>query len=86
MDIKSDADTNFVDEEVKTKNQKKNDLIWLLVLVIGGALMWVALMTPAVHGIVAFFVFFIGLNRVDAAINYFRGIDDTTPVGEKDIL
>ncbi|RLC46670.1 MAG: hypothetical protein DRH57_05640 [Candidatus Cloacimonadota bacterium] len=88
MDIKSDANTNFVTDEevVKNKNTPKNDFIWLLILAFGGLLMWAALMSPEVKGIVAFFVFFIGLNRVDAAIDYFRGIDDKKPVGEKDIL
>ena len=84
MDIKSDADINFV-EETKT-NTPKNDLIWLLILAVGAALMWVSLMSPEVRGIVAFFVFFIGLNRVDAAIDYFRGITDKKPISEKDIL
>jgi hypothetical protein len=82
MDIKSDADSNFV---VETKTHK-NNLIWFLILVVGSVLMWISLMSPEVKGIVAFFVFFIGLNRVDAAIDYFRGITDTTPMSEKDIL
>jgi len=87
MNIKSEA-TEFVDEEVKIEPKKKtkNDFIWLLILVVGAAFMWVALMTPEVKGIVAFFVFFIGLNIVDAAIDYFRGIDDNKPMSEKDIL
>ena len=95
MDIKSDATANFISEEVKPKKSKKNQvaqktpadmLFWTLIMGVGGALMWVALVHPDVRGIIAFFVFFIGLNRVDAAIDYFRGIDDKKSVSEKDIL
>ncbi len=89
MNIKSDA-TEFISEEkvvlAKPKKSKMDMFFWVLIMGVGGLLMWAALVHPEVKGIVAFFVFFIGLNRVDAAIDYFRGIDDKKPVGEKDIL
>jgi len=92
MNIKSDATTDFISEEetqqpTKTKQRTTGDVIfWIMIMSVGGIMMWAALTHPAVKGIVAFFVFFIGLNRVDASIDYFRGIDDKKPVGEKDIL
>jgi len=90
MDIKSDA-TNFKVENtdiLQPYNKRTNVdiLFWILTLGIGAAMCWAALVHPLVNGIVAFFVFFIGLNRIDAAIDWFKGINDKTPVGEKDIL
>ena len=91
MNIKSDATTDFtIKEESKKATEErmppKNNFIWFIILLFGGALMWAALLAPEVRGIIAFFVFFIGLNRVDAAINYFRGIDGNESVSDKDIL
>lgn len=90
MNIKSDATEFISEEEVKLEkpkvNEKKNNFFWMMTIIIGGLLMYAGLIMPEVKGIVAFIVFFIGLNRVDAAIDYFRGVDDKKPVGEKDIL
>jgi hypothetical protein len=88
MNIKSDS-VDFVDvKHQKPKRTKtiQEGLFWLIVLGIGGLLMWVALMSPEVKGLIAFFVFFIGLNRVDASIDYFRGVDDNKSVSKKDII
>lgn len=88
MEIKSDAAPDFEQEkpEVAKKQNKKNDFIWLIILCFGAGLMWVALMSPEVSGIVAFIVFFIGLHRVDAAIDYYRGIDDGKSISVKDMV
>lgn len=75
MNIKSDASTEFKTEEV---NKSKNKLFvsptifWSLTLIFGGTMMWLALTHPSINGLIAVIVFIIGLNRVDAAIDYFK--------------
>ena len=90
MNIKSDTIDFKVEKEdiLQPYNKRTNADIffWILTLCIGATMCWAALIHPAVTGIVAFFVFFIGLNRIDASIDWFRDINDKTPVGEKDIL
>jgi len=89
MKIKSDAPSNPKDLTLHEELSERGisiTLFWIFIMSFGMILMWVALMSPQITGLVAFIVFFIGLNRVDASIDWFRGIDDKVSISEKDII
>jgi len=89
MKIKSDASSKPRQLRLNTELQKRGfttTLFWMIVMSFGMVLMLAALISPQITGLVAFVVFFIGLNRVDASIDWFRGIDDKVSISEKDII
>ena len=89
MKIKSDALSKPRHLSLNTELQKRGfttTLFWLFIMSFGMVLMWSALVSPQITGLVAFVVFFIGLNRVDASIDWFRRIDNKNSISEKDII
>ena len=84
MNIKSDADkTNFVTDKKTNTPDNATTFFWILTLGFGGFMIWIALTHPIVSGLIAIIVFFIGLNRVDAAIDYFREIKGMKKIDEE---